>query len=394
MNVAQVTHLYRPSYGGIENYVFRLNESLRADGHGTRTLTTDHSLSESAPYSPPDGVRYYGTNFSLFRNPFSWGLYKGVKETPADLYHLHSPFSLVSLEAAAAMRDETPVVVTMHGVRPYGETQLTGHLERLYRPFANYVFDRCSAVIVLGERERERLLERYDVDPAVVRTIPNGIDLAEYDVSSGDRERFREKYDLRPDVPTVSFVSRLVPKKRPEALIDAFVESLPEARADVLVVGGGDEDYIDSLRDRSDERFTFLRGLPFKELCAVYALSDVFAMLSEAEGLPTVVLEAMYLETAVIGTEAGAMPEVLEGGGVVLGDVTPSRVAETLERYLENPEVRAEHAAHNREVVERRYSWERVYEEIRDVYGSIADANPTEDGSTRSAYGAGVERSP
>lgn len=55
----------------------------------------------------------------------------------------------------------------------------------------------------------------------------------------------------------------------------------------------------------------FERGLPFKELYTLYAMSDVFLLTSKAEGLCMPVMEAMSAGIPVVATACGSLPELL-----------------------------------------------------------------------------------
>lgn len=55
----------------------------------------------------------------------------------------------------------------------------------------------------------------------------------------------------------------------------------------------------------------FERGMPFGELYALYAMSDIFLLTSKAEGLGMPVMEAMSVGVPVVATNCGAMPELL-----------------------------------------------------------------------------------
>lgn len=61
----------------------------------------------------------------------------------------------------------------------------------------------------------------------------------------------------------------------------------------------------------ASELMIFERGLPFKELYSLYAMSDVFLLTSKAEGLCMPVMEAMSVGIPVISTKCGALIELL-----------------------------------------------------------------------------------
>jgi len=62
----------------------------------------------------------------------------------------------------------------------------------------------------------------------------------------------------------------------------------------------------------SSDVMIFERGMPFKELYALYALSDVFLLTSKAEGLCMPVLEAMSVGVPVVVTETEIMKELTQ----------------------------------------------------------------------------------
>lgn len=74
------------------------------------------------------------------------------------------------------------------------------------------------------------------------------------------------------------------------------------------------------------ELMIFERGLPFKELYTLYAISDVFLLTSKAEGLCMPVMEAMSVGVSVVATNCGALPELLEGGRGFLMDTEYSMI--------------------------------------------------------------------
>jgi glycosyltransferase involved in cell wall biosynthesis len=64
----------------------------------------------------------------------------------------------------------------------------------------------------------------------------------------------------------------------------------------------------------ASELMLFERGLDFKKLYALYAVSDAYLSTSKAEGLGLPVLEAMACGIPVVATNTGALTEVLADG--------------------------------------------------------------------------------
>lgn len=62
----------------------------------------------------------------------------------------------------------------------------------------------------------------------------------------------------------------------------------------------------------------FERGMPQKDLWALYAIADIYLQPSKAEGLGLPVLDAMCMKIPVVATNTGAMTELLDGRGFLI----------------------------------------------------------------------------
>ena len=392
MDITHVTHLYRPSIGGIENYVHRLAESHRAAGHDVSIVTTDASLENGdSPLDPERDVTYCDTTVNLFRNPVSVELYRTLSASDPDLCHLHSPYFLPSVEAAAALPRDVPTVLTVHGFPP-DRSWLTRLRNRAYRPVGQYILNRVDRTIVLGDSERRRLLDRFDVPPGSVRVVPNGIHPDEHDVPESAVEAFRSNYGVDPDTPTLLYVSRLVESKQPWVLVDTVREELPGVEMDVLMVGHGEDEVLSELRSRADDRVQFISNLPYESLQAAYHAADLFVHLSLSEGLSTVVLEAMNARLPIVSTPAGGLADALSHGetGWVLGSPPQTgEVGTAIRTYLDDHDLRKQVGEHNRTYVREGYDWADIASRIESVFYGVVDVGrkPRAPGVAPPTYG-------
>ena len=156
------------------------------------------------------------------------------------------------------------------------------------------------------------------------------------------------------------FAGRLSPEKRID-VVAAATEGLPR-----IVAGDG------PLRSLLPDALGFV---PQAELFGLMERAAVVLLVSDREGLPNVVLEAMARGRTVVSTPVGGIPTVIEddvtGFLVPIGDVAATR--EALERALGDPELRRRIGAAARKRVRDYCSWDRVTERTLAVYAAAAE---------------------
>jgi glycosyltransferase involved in cell wall biosynthesis len=71
------------------------------------------------------------------------------------------------------------------------------------------------------------------------------------------------------------------------------------------------------------------------------AACHIFALASLAEPLGVAIMEAMAMETAVVATATGGVPELIDDGveGILVPPRDPGRLTDALERILRDPEL-------------------------------------------------------
>jgi glycosyltransferase involved in cell wall biosynthesis len=138
------------------------------------------------------------------------------------------------------------------------------------------------------------------------------------------------------------FVGRLAPNKAQQDLVKALAAYRrafdPKARLH-LVGGASSHAYLTAL-----EKFVAELGLTEAveitgsvtagELSAYYQAADVFVCASEHEGFCVPLLEAMHHRVPIVAFGAAAVPETLDGSGLVLFSKAPHVFASAVARVL------------------------------------------------------------
>ena len=211
-----------------------------------------------------------------------------------------------------------PYAVVLHGA----EVTVPGRL-----PGSNLLLRRvlCGASLVVaaggyplaeGERAAGRPL------PSVL--VPPGVDTDRFrPLSEAERTAARQRFGLPVDAPVVASLSRLVPRKGMDVLIEAAA-ALQARHPDLVVaIGGGGRDRkrLDRLVETSGAPVRLLGRVSNEDLPQLYGCADVYAMLCrnrwaglEQEGFGIVFLEAAATGVPqVAGDSGGAAEAVVDG---------------------------------------------------------------------------------
>ena len=178
-------------------------------------------------------------------------------------------------------------------------------------------------VLTLTPRMKQGILAVGGVPGERIGVVASGVDPAAYEVPAPLREEARLSLGASPGEPLVVAMGRLHEQKRMDLLLDAFARVLPRVPAARLAVVG-----IGSLREELEAKARAL-GVAGRvsfpgfraDIAPVLAAGDLFALSSDDEGLPYVVLEAMAAGRAVAATEVGSVGDLVVNG--VTGRLVP-----------------------------------------------------------------------
>ncbi|MFF4155599.1 glycosyltransferase family 4 protein [Streptomyces sp. NPDC001678] len=282
-----------------------------------------------------------------------------------------APLGLMApaLRRAGARR----LVATTHG-HEAAWAQLPGSRQLLRR-----IGEGVDTITYLGEYTRSRIASALtDEAAARMAQLPPGVDEKTFHPASGGAET-RARLGLA-DRPVVVCVSRLVPRKGQDTLIEAMpriLAAVPDAV--LLIVGGGP--YADDLRELAAktgvaDAVRFTGPVPWEELPAHYGAGDVFAMPCrtrrgglDVEGLGIVYLEASATGLPVVGGDSGGAPDaVLEGEtGYVVRGGSAEEAADRIVTLLKDPELRRRMGERGRAWVEERWRWDLLAERLKEL---------------------------
>ena len=212
---------------------------------------------------------------------------------------------------------------------------------------------------------------------ANVRVLPIVLDFSRLD-RTPDPKVLRAYGDRRSNV---LFVGRCAPNKAIDDLVRLFACFQKHLRPDsrLLHVGAfqGMEAYHGMVRilarNLGLHDVHFLGAVSQAELAAFYRVADVLLCPSEHEGFCIPLLEAMYFDVPVLAYAAGAVPETMDGSGILFHEKRAEPVAEMVERLLGHPPLREAVLEGQRRRLQR-YRERDLATEFRDALAPLLSA--------------------
>jgi glycosyltransferase involved in cell wall biosynthesis len=411
MRILLLAQFFPPDVGGEERHVFNLANTLAGRGHEV-AVATQRMVGVPDQETLASGVRVHRFATVAMRLP-------GVYST-SRTHHPPLPDPLGVRELARIARQERPQVVHAHNwivnsavalrrsspagrrfglvltLHDFSHVCATKRLMRMGSPCEGPAVARClpcatahygpalgpltaSATALMRPWKNRAIDHVICVSSAVASgnhippgpntsVIPNFVpdEAVAGDAAKGQAE------DIPPGLPKeefLLFVGELSRDKGVPTLLRAY-ESLGRKRPPLLLVGRRMPDTPTHLPDGAQ----MCAQWPHDHVMAAFRRC-LFAVLPSIclDACPTTVLEAMASGRPVVATTTGGVVDMIMDGenGLLVPPGDESRLAETMARLLNDPDLRVRLAAGARERAER-FTASAVAERLEAVYAQVA----------------------
>ncbi len=284
------------------------------------------------------------------------------------------------LAFAGAWLSRTPLLLR-------GESTLLGHRPPWVtvgkRLLLGALLRRIQGALAIGALNRQ-FYQTYGVPEERIFFTPYAVDnerfLAEADRLRPSRLALREQLGWPAARPVVLCVGKLIPRKRPIDLLEAFARVEAQHPAVLVYVGEGSERRrLTEAAARRGLRHVVITGFVNQtEISQYYAAADLIVLPSSHEPWGLVLNEAMCFALPVLTSDAvGAAPDLIRPGenGFVfpVGDV--EALAHALGRLLADPAACARMGARSREIVVP-YSYDADLRGVLDALRAVGARRP------------------
>jgi glycosyltransferase involved in cell wall biosynthesis len=297
-----------------------------------------------------------------------------VRENGGDVIHAHWAIPTGPAAVMAARKLQLPSVITMHGGDVYvNPEQGYDFPTRWYvRPALRWTLRHAGALTAITEDCRQHAL-RAGAPAEHIRLVFNGTDLRRF--SPGENGN---RGDPRFGPHMIFACRQLFPRKGIRFLLEAGAELKSQFPDLKIVLAGDGFERPELARLAADlgiaSDVTFLGWVPNVDLPQYYRAAAVSVIPSLEEGFGIPAAEAMGCEVAVVASDAGGLPEVVENG--VTGIVVPRGDAKALARaigsLLADPQRRRVMGQAGRERALRLFDWDRSAQQFEEIYREVA----------------------
>ncbi|HEV7684459.1 MAG TPA: glycosyltransferase family 4 protein [Pyrinomonadaceae bacterium] len=257
-----------------------------------------------------------------------------------------------------------------------GEMTATSWKKQLLQLRGAVATQAAGKVIAISNFVKEQLIEAgIPSGKIVVRHL--GVDTVRFCPDETAREDWARDYAIASEEIIVSTVSVLRSFKNPQTIVQACGLLAKRAVPFKLLVAG-DGAMLDELQQLAIE-LGIAERIHWLGYCAdparLLQASDIFVLASTGEAFGLVVAEAMACGVPIVGSESGAIPEIVEDG--VTGFLATARdevsFADAIEKLARDENLRRQLGANGLARVREKFSLEIDAENTLEIYDSLFD---------------------
>jgi glycosyltransferase involved in cell wall biosynthesis len=409
MRIAILSFEYPPEtgFGGIGTYAYYQARALAKLGHDVHVFAG--ATKPGVTHSEHEGVKVTrikreGSIHGMLdnaRKARAWWFQNRVT-TATDAFevfakaHAKKPFDFVEAPecGADAMVTSTmlsvPTAIKFHSpARLIMDIYDTPKTDRVLTAFAEQLAINQAAVLTscsqfLADEVHAKMGERKPI-----HIVPNGIDVPMFDRDEGID--VHAKFGLPRDKKLIFFANRMEERKGIH-IVQKMVEGTLARYQDIAFVFAGRDlfGYMEKrilpwVKDRRlQSRFFYLGQLTLPDVRACLKKSSIFLIPSLWENCPYSCLEAMTAGRAIVSSDCGGMPELIEHErtGLLARNGDPTSFVAALQRMIEDDSLRERCGAEARAEVEKRLTDTAIGRRSVEIYQSHLDGRSLATGAS------------
>lgn len=343
LKILYVTFLKYPNTGGLSNYITSLKKGFEKYGHNVDVISptqmTAIHLEQDIPKAANDArdfmLQRYGTaNEKIIKNTSFLNVFKSfLRERNLEQYdvlHAQDLFSAFLL-AQLNLEYKKPFFFTPHGHFTKSRLKFNkikkGSIEEAYFSEIEKQGIRAVDQIITISNSFHTPLKEYGAKTEQLITVHTGIHFQQDSIS-----KLKRNNNL-----VISCVSRLSPRKGHDILLNALSQIQQDlTNVEVWIVGDG------VMRERLENQVVQLGLDNIKffgrrtDIPEILSASTIYVLPTINDNFPISVIEAMFSRQAIITTNCGGIPEMIQNGktGIICEPGNVQQLSDALKLLL------------------------------------------------------------
>ena len=250
--------------------------------------------------------------------------------------------------------------VTELGIDEFQNKKFGGKIGRLQKIERKVC--RLVDKIIVPSQYLKKIVSGWGVDDKKISVIYNAFEYSKVEVNK-NKNQFN-----------IISIGRLVPWKGFEILIQVVAELIRDYPINLNICGDGPE--LDKLRNLIIEsglsNWVIINSLPRQQLLKILNTADIFVLNTGYEGLSHTILEAMAAGVAVVTTDIGGNPELIQDGqnGLLVEYNNKEMIKEAILKLYNQPELRQKFIDNSKKELNK-FTFETMIENTISTLSSI-----------------------
>lgn len=357
-------------WGGLELYVWQVSQWLHAHQHRCHAVVADGSLIAGRFANSAITTSSLRPRFRLFPLLAAYRLARLIEQQQADILHVHWTRDLI-LAVLAKRLSHRPVKLVF--IR---HMALTRHKRDFYHRF---IYQNIDKFLVITKRLYAEAEKYLPIAKDRIELLYHGV----ADFPAVENKNCQQWF-IDNHLPEAGFrillPGRIEHYKGQHTLIEAMVQLHQRGvNADLTLLGHVmDQSYFNDLKRQARE--AGLEGqvhyLGFADNpTLIYGCFDVVVLTTYAETFGLVLVEAMKSGVAVIGTNAGGVPEIIEHEktGMLFQPGNAEDLADCLQKLAAEPDFRRQLAESGKVYANTIFSEQQHYAKLTSIFSAVVN---------------------
>lgn len=352
-------------WGGLELYAWQASKWCKAQGYHCHGVVVPDSLIARRLTESNIATTIIKPKFRLLPLLAAKKLARLIDQRQADILHVHWTRDLI-LAALAKRMARRPVKLVF-----YRHMALTRHKRDAYHRFIYQSIDRFLVITKKLYHEAKQFLPLAEER---IQLLYHGV--ADFEPVDQDHcQTFMAEHQLAEAKFRILLPGRIEHYKGQHTLVDAVIQLHKQGiDCDLVLLGHVmDDAYFEKLQ--AQVKAAGLEGkihyLGFVDQpTLVYGCFDLVVLTTYAETFGLVLVEAMKSGVAVVGTNAGGVPEIIqhEETGLLYEPANSTELADCVKRLIEDDALRNKLAKAGKTYADEMFSEQAHYKKLNEIF--------------------------